>query len=82
MVDFRFHRGFALERRDDRILKLRGLLLSGKPRGHFIMMQWRARSVAMLSERRRDFLLISSFGLWAALLGFFPVLAYHGLIGH
>jgi hypothetical protein len=82
MVDFRFRCGFALERRDGRVLKLRGLLLSGKPRGHFIMMQRRARSVAMLSERLQDFLLISSFGFWAVLLGFFPVLAYHGLMGH
>jgi hypothetical protein len=40
-----------------------------------------ARSVTVLSEMLPDFLLISSFGFWAVLLGFFPVLAYHGLIG-
>jgi hypothetical protein len=40
------------------------------------------RSVAMTAEIMRDVLLISSFGFWAVLLGFFPVLAYHGLIGH
>lgn len=45
------------------------------------MLQLRARAVAVLSETLRDFLLVSSFGLWAVLLGFFPVLAYHGLMG-
>jgi hypothetical protein len=29
----------------------------------------------------QDVLLISSFGLWAALLGLSPVLAYHLLLG-
>ena len=40
-----------------------------------------ARLAAMADEIIRDVLLVSSFGLWAVLLGFFPVLAYHGLIG-
>jgi len=39
------------------------------------------RSAAIADEIIRDVLLISSFGFWAALLGFFPVLAYHGLMG-
>ena len=29
----------------------------------------------------QDVLLVSSFGLWAAVLGLAPVLAYHMLIG-
>jgi hypothetical protein len=29
----------------------------------------------------QDVLLISSFGLWAAVLGLSPVLAYHMLLG-
>ena len=33
------------------------------------------------AERRQDFLLVSSFGLWATLLGFSPVLAIRFLIG-
>jgi hypothetical protein len=53
-----------------------------KPRGHFIMIRTRARAVAVLTETLQDFLLIASFGFWAVLLGFFPVLAYHNLIGH
>ena len=32
-------------------------------------------------ENIRDALLVSSFGLWAALLGFLPVLAFHLLAG-
>jgi len=28
----------------------------------------------------RDFLLVSSFGFWALLLGFLPVVAIHALI--
>jgi len=33
------------------------------------------------AERKQDFLLVSSFGLWATLLGFSPVLAIRFLIG-
>ena len=33
------------------------------------------------AERMQDFLLVSSFGLWAALLGLSPVLAFHLLLG-
>jgi hypothetical protein len=32
-------------------------------------------------QAMQDVLLVSSFGLWAALLGLSPVLAYHMLIG-
>ena len=31
--------------------------------------------------RRQDLLLVSSFGLWAAVLGLSPVLAFHLLLG-
>ena len=31
--------------------------------------------------RKQDLLLVSSFGLWAAVLGLSPVLAFHLLIG-
>jgi hypothetical protein len=31
-------------------------------------------------EMMRDFLLVSSFGFWALLLGFLPVAAIHALI--
>jgi hypothetical protein len=31
-------------------------------------------------QRMQDVLLISSFGLWAAVLGLSPVLAYHMLL--
>jgi hypothetical protein len=33
------------------------------------------------TERMQDFLMVSSFGLWAALLGLSPVLAFHLLLG-
>ena len=33
------------------------------------------------TEKMQDFLLVSSFGLWAALLGLSPVLAIHLLLG-
>jgi len=40
------------------------------------------RSAAIVDEIIRDVLLVSSFGFWAVLLGFVPVLAYHGFIGN
>jgi hypothetical protein len=33
------------------------------------------------AERKQDFLIVSSFGLWAMLLGFSPVLAFSFLTG-
>ncbi len=33
------------------------------------------------AERKRDLLLVSSFGLWAAVLGIAPVVALHLLMG-
>jgi hypothetical protein len=33
------------------------------------------------TERMRDFLLVSSFGLWAMLLGLSPVVAFRLLMG-
>ena len=33
------------------------------------------------APRKQDWLLVSSFGLWAAVLGLSPVLAFHLLIG-
>ncbi|HET7888859.1 MAG TPA: hypothetical protein VFL62_21755 [Bradyrhizobium sp.] len=33
------------------------------------------------AERKQDFLLVSSFGLWAMLLGLTPVLALNFLVG-
>ena len=33
------------------------------------------------AERKQDFLIVSSFGLWAMLLGFSPVLALRFLTG-
>jgi len=35
---------------------------------------------AAAREMMRDFLLVSSFGFWALLLGFLPVAAIHALI--
>jgi hypothetical protein len=32
------------------------------------------------AQRMRDYLLVSSFGLWAMLLGLSPVLAFHVLM--
>jgi hypothetical protein len=32
------------------------------------------------TEKMQDLLLVSSFGLWAVLLGLSPVLAYHALM--
>jgi hypothetical protein len=32
------------------------------------------------AQRMQDFLLVSSFGLWAAVLGLSPVLAFHMLM--
>jgi hypothetical protein len=33
------------------------------------------------SEKLQDLLMLSSFGFWAVLLGFAPVLAFHSLMG-
>jgi hypothetical protein len=33
------------------------------------------------AERKQDFLIVSSFGLWALLLGLSPVLAVNFLVG-
>ena len=33
------------------------------------------------AQRMQDILLVSSFGLWAAVLGLSPVLAFHALMG-
>ena len=33
------------------------------------------------AERKQDFLLVSSFGLWAVVLGLSPVLALRFLVG-
>jgi hypothetical protein len=33
------------------------------------------------AERKQDFLIVSSFGLWALLLGLSPVLAFNFLVG-
>lgn len=33
------------------------------------------------AERKRDLLLVSSFGFWAAMLGLAPVLAVHVMMG-
>jgi hypothetical protein len=33
------------------------------------------------AERKQDFLIVSSFGLWAVLLGLSPVLAVNFLVG-
>jgi hypothetical protein len=33
------------------------------------------------AQRTRDVLLVSSFGLWAALIGFVPVVAFHAVMG-
>ena len=33
------------------------------------------------TELMQDFLLVSSFGLWAVLLGLTPVMAFHMLMG-
>jgi hypothetical protein len=32
------------------------------------------------AQKMQDFLLVSSFGLWAAVLGLSPVLAFHMLV--
>lgn len=32
------------------------------------------------AEKLRDLLMVSSFGFWAMLLGFAPVVAYHSLM--
>jgi hypothetical protein len=37
--------------------------------------------ISVQSEGMQDVLLVSSFGLWAALLGLAPVLAFRLLIG-
>ena len=34
------------------------------------------------AERKQDFLIVSSFALWSALLGFSPVLAVRFLVGN
>ena len=36
--------------------------------------------ICQRAQRMQDFLLVSSFGLWAMLLGLSPVLAFHALM--
>ena len=43
------------------------------PSKRFVNSKW--------AERKQDFLIVSSFGLWAVLLGFSPVLAVRFLVG-
>jgi hypothetical protein len=38
-------------------------------------------SISGRSEKMQDFLLVSSFALWASVLGLSPVLAFHLLMG-
>jgi hypothetical protein len=57
----------------------RGVYAASKAGGNTLRRT--ARLAAMAEEIIRDVLLVSSFGFWAVLLGFFPILAYHGLIG-
>jgi hypothetical protein len=38
-----------------------------------------ARNTAR-GEKLQDLLMLSSFGIWAVLLGYVPVLAYHSLM--
>jgi len=38
-------------------------------------------STSRRTEKMQDFLMVSSFGLWAALLGLSPVVALHWLLG-
>jgi len=45
------------------------------------MMQDKRFANSAWAERKQDLLLVSSFGLWAVLLGLSPVLALHLLIG-
>ena len=44
------------------------------PSKRFVNSKW--------AERKQDFLIVSSFGLWAVLLGFSPVLAVRFLVGN
>jgi len=37
--------------------------------------------ISQRAQRMQDFLLVSSFGLWAAVLGLSPVLAFRLLMG-
>jgi hypothetical protein len=39
------------------------------------------RTKAAVRETARDVLIVSSFGFWAAMLGFVPVVAIHTLFG-
>jgi hypothetical protein len=39
------------------------------------------RAISDRTQRMRDCVLVSSFGLWAVLLGVSPVLAFRALIG-
>jgi hypothetical protein len=43
------------------------------------MMTTQARNSAR-GEKFKDILMVSSFGFWAVLLGFAPVIAYHSLM--
>ncbi len=45
------------------------------------IIQNKRRANSAWTEMKQDFLLVSSFGLWAALLGFSPILALHFLTG-
>jgi hypothetical protein len=38
------------------------------------------QTVAIWAERKQDFLMISSFGIWATILGLLPVLAFRTLL--
>jgi hypothetical protein len=43
--------------------------------------RYTSHPVSERAQRVQDFLLVSTFGLWAAVLGLSPVLAFHLLMG-
>ena len=84
MVNAGLRRPFKFERCGGRNFKILGLLVFPTNKGRGITMTtqtMRARYPnSERAEKLHDLLLVSSFGLWAVLLGFSPVLAFHMLM--
>jgi hypothetical protein len=84
LVNTRYPQRAKLERHRGGVFKICGLLNHAQhlKRGETMTTQTQTISYpsSERSERVKDLLLVSSFGLWAVLLGLMPVLAFRLLL--
>jgi hypothetical protein len=84
LVNAPYPRRAKFERQHGRVLKICGLLNPHHRNPGGIMTTQSIQNLSYpsseRSERIKDLLLVSSFGLWAVLLGLMPVLAFRLLL--